>query len=157
MNERFSVRYDAELLPRCLDKVILSWMENSSIDSSVVNCCAHGMKVSIPPLPFPTAIPQRNDTVMVLMPIDQIWFTGMCVYATSEHDGSVSMGIYFYNPKEQNLLHNLLIASLNKPQRTCSFISHEWEELVDRLCASEDPTLQEIGYQEMELLRHTGK
>ena len=77
----------------------------------------------------------------------------MCVYATNEQDGSVSMGIYFYNFSEQNLLHNLLLVSLNEPPQKLSFIKHEWEELVFSMCNSEDPKLQKIGIAEMERLK----
>ena len=33
------------------------------------------------------------------------------------------------------------------------FISHEWEELVDRLSSSQDPRLREIGMLEREFLK----
>jgi len=63
------------------------------------------------------------------------------------------MGIYFYNPSEQNLLHKLLVVSLDDPPRTFSFIKHEWEELVFRMCNSEDPKLLKIGQEEMERIK----
>ena len=152
MNERLSVRYDSELLPGHLRKVTISWEENPPIETNVVNCCALGMRVLIPPLRFPTEIPKKSETIKVQMPIDQMWFTGMCIYATNEFDGSVSMGIYFYNPSEQNYLNNLLSKLLNEPPQSWSFVCHEWEELVTRLCNSEDSKLKEIGYREMEII-----
>jgi len=63
------------------------------------------------------------------------------------------MGIYFYNPSEQNLLHKLLLVSLDKKPQKFSFIKHEWEELVFSMCNSEDPKLQNIGIAEMERLK----
>jgi hypothetical protein len=33
------------------------------------------------------------------------------------------------------------------------FISHEWEELVEKLSSSEDPKLREIGHLEKEFLK----
>jgi len=33
------------------------------------------------------------------------------------------------------------------------FISHEWEELVEKLSSSEDPKLREIGLLEQEFLK----
>ncbi len=35
----------------------------------------------------------------------------------------------------------------------CTFVSHEWEELVEKLAASEDPRQREIGLREHELLK----
>jgi len=155
--ERNSIRHYSELLPKSLSKVTISWGASSSIESDVVNCCSHGIRVLIPALQFPTDIPKQNDTVKILMPIDQIWLTGMCVYSTNDLDGSVSVGIYFYNPSEQNFLSNLLCKSLDIPLQTCSFVCHEWEELVAKLCNSEDPKLKEIGHHEMKLLKHNWK
>jgi len=152
MNKRHSVRYDSELLPKRLNKVSLSLMGNSPIESHVVNYCALGIRISIPPLAFPIDFPKKNETIKVLLPIDNTWLTGMCVYIAKELDGSVSMGIYFYNPCEQNHLYNLFINSLNVPTQTRSFISREWEELVEKLCASEDPGLQKIGLYEMGII-----
>jgi hypothetical protein len=127
-------------------------MGSSSIESHVVNYSALGIRVSIPPLGFPIEFPKKNETIKVLLPTDHAWLTGMCVYSTMEPDGSVSLGIYFYNPSEQNHLYNLFINSLNVPTLTSSFISHEWEELVEKLCASEDPWLQKIGFYEMGII-----
>ena len=152
MNKRHSVRYDSDLLPKRLDKVSVSLMGNSSIESHVVNYCALGIRISIPPAEFPIDCPKKNETIKVLLPIDSLWLTGMCVYAAKEPDGSVSMGIYFYNPSEQNRLYNLLINSLNVPTLTSSFVSREWEELVEKLCASDDPRLQKIGLYEMGII-----
>lgn len=78
----------------------------------------------------------------------------MCVYVTHERDGSASLGIYFYHPDEQNYLNDLLSTALNVPPQACSFVCHEWEEFVDKLCNSEDSGLQEIGYHKRDMLRH---
>jgi hypothetical protein len=72
----------------------------------------------------------------------------MCVYTTKEQNSNLSMGIYFYNPSEQNYLHNILYDSLNEQPRFNSFIPNEWEELVDKLCHSDDPKLKQIGITE---------
>lgn len=152
MCKRHSVRYDSELLPKKLNKVTISLMGNSSIESHVVNFCALGIRISIPPLQFPIDFPKKNDTIKVYLPIVHMWLTGMCVYTAKEPDGSVSMGIYFYNPSDQNHLYNLFINSLNVPTQKHSFMSHEWEEVVEKLCASEDPHLNKIGLYEMGLI-----
>jgi hypothetical protein len=87
-----------------------------------------------------------------------MWFTGMCVFATNDQDGSVSMGIYFYKPEEQNYLEKLLFKSLDAPSCPSGyFVSYEWEERVDRLCHSEDPVLKKIGEEKLRSLRQKRK
>ena len=151
MNYRNAVRYDAKFLPESLTKVAISWVENASVESYVENFCSHGIRVSMPASSIPAAIPEKNDPIRVLIPIDsshQLWFSGMCVYSINEQDSHVSMGIYFYNPNEQNHLHTILYDSLNEQPIAPSFISHEWEELVDKLCCSDDPKLKQRGIAE---------
>jgi hypothetical protein len=157
MRERNAARYAAGMLPNYLKKVTISWGVDCSVESDVVNCCAHGVRVLIPPQSFSMVdMPEKNNVVKVYIPIDHVWITGMCIYVTDELDCSVSMGIYFYHPSEQNYLNNLLSNTLNVPPQADSFVCHEWEELVDKLCNSEDPTLKEIGYKEMEILKAKG-
>ena len=153
MNERHSMRYDSEFLPEGLKKVAVSWDEDTSIETAVINCCAPGIRVIIPPLLLPASIPRKNDIIKVLIPLGPTWLSGMCVYVTNEHDGSVSMGIYFYNPSEQNHLNEILFKSVGISPQTHTFICYEWEELVARLCNSEDPKLKEIGCQEMKCIK----
>jgi hypothetical protein len=117
MNKRNTVRYDIRLLPESLSKVVISWEEDYSIESSVENFCSHGMRVSIPSMSGPLVFPKINDTVQVLIQIDssqQICFSGQCVYTIDEQDSNLSLGIYFYNPNEQNDLHIFLCNSLNE-------------------------------------------
>ena len=154
MNKRNFVRYGSELLPGSLSKATISWEGTAAIGSFVVDYCPQGMSLVIPPLSSPLYIPGEKETVKVLMPINQTWFTGQCVYARNEPDGSVSMGIYFSDPKEQDYLKDLLFTSLNKPRARGSFVSYEWEELVGKLCASEDPDLQKIGNHHRAIIRY---
>lgn len=155
--ERNSIRYCSELLPENLSKVTISWGTDSSLESDVVNCCTHGIRVSIPPLGIMSDIPKKNDTVKVLIPIDDIWITGMCVHVANKPEGTVSMGIYFYHPTEQNYLHNLLSIAINVKPQSDSFVCHEWEELVDKLCNLEDPKLKVMGYHELDILKAKGE
>lgn len=154
MNKRNSVRYDSDLLLGGPSKVSISWEKNSSIESHVMNYCAHGIRVSIPPVLTPDDLPQKNDTVRVFMPIERLWLTGMCVYAEAEPEGSISIGIYFHKPDEQNYLSTFLRNSLNRPGQKSSFVKHEWEERVAKLCGSEDPKLSKIGISEWKMLMH---
>ena len=152
--ERNSIRYCSERLPESLSKVTISWGANFSFESDVVNCCTHGIKVLMPPLVIMSDIPKKNDTVKVLIPIDNTWITGMCVHVANEPEGTVSMGIYFYHPTEQNYLHNLLGVAKSQSD---SFVCHEWEELVDKLCNLEDPELKVLGYHELDILKAKGE
>jgi hypothetical protein len=146
MNNRDFVRYGSELLPGGLSKATISVEGKPVFGSHIINYSARGINIMIPPLPLPPGLPKVNDTVRVLMPIDQTWFTGRCIYSNKEQDGSVSMGVHFCDPKEQDYLKNLLFTALNSPKSSHSFVSYEWEELVAKLCASDDPHLQDIGH-----------
>jgi hypothetical protein len=152
MNKRDSVRYGSELLPGSLSKASIAWEGNASIGSYVVNYCAQGVNVIIPPLLVPYDIPKEKDDLKVRLPIDQKWFAGTCVYARLESDGSVSLGINFTSPEEQNYLKDLLFHCLNTPT-THSFVSYEWEELVGKMCDSDDPRLSQIGQHHREVIR----
>lgn len=44
-------------------------------------------------------------------------------------------------------------AHIRKIRYERPFISHEWEELVERLSSSDDPKLREIGLLEREFLK----
>ena len=145
MNNRNAVRYGAEHLSASMSKVTISWEGIAPVEASVVNCSAHGLKIIVPALQTLSELPSKKNTVMVRMPNDKIWLTGMCVFATKESDESVSMGIYFYNPHEQNYLQDLLYNSLACIPRVSSFVSHEWEEFVEKLCNSDDPQLKQKG------------
>jgi len=46
--------------------------------------------------------------------------------------------------------------SLRYGSESDSFVCHEWEEFVGKLCDSEDPHLKEIGYQELAILKVKG-
>jgi len=134
----------------------ISLMGDCAVDSVVANYCALGMKVIIPSLPVSAEPPKINDSIKVLLPTDaneQAWFTGICVHAAKEADGSVSLGIFFHDPSEQNHLYKLLFSSLNEPLCTPSFVSHEWEELVAKLCNMDDEGIKKIGNREMDIIK----
>jgi hypothetical protein len=153
--ERRSYRYDTtQILPKRLRKVTISWGANSSIESEVINFSALGMKVIFHPIQDQIDFPKKNETVKIKFPIIQVWLTGLCIYCTDEPDGSYSVGIYFCVPAEQNNLSKLLSKRLNIPLHESSFVCHEWEELVEKLCNSEDLKLKNIGFHEKRYLGH---
>jgi len=144
MNQRDHVRYDNSFFPVEMSEVVVSW-GGRSLASKVVNYSAHGMRVSVPPESAPATIPCKKDEVQVRLAVEECCLSAMCVFATPENDGSLSIGLYFYNPDEQNHLQNLLFKRLNARHPVDSFVSYEWEERVGRLCDSEDPCLRKIG------------
>jgi hypothetical protein len=152
MKERHVTRYDTQRLPKSLSNVSISWGTDSSAEANVANFCTHGMRVIIPMLQDPTDFPKKNDTIKVKLSIVNMALTGMCIYVTSEPDDSVAIGIYYFVPIEQNFLNKLLSKNLNVPLQECSFVCHEWEEFVEKLCDSDDPDLRVMGLQEKELL-----
>jgi len=153
MNKRNFVRYGAELLPGSLSRVTISWEGHASIGSYVVDYSPQGMGLIIPATLNSLDIPKGAESVKVLMPVGRTWLNGQCVYARTEPDGSVSLGLHFSDPQERDYLKNLLFTSLKVPAESRSFVSYEWEELVGRLCDSEDPTLHKIGRHHLALIR----
>jgi len=153
MNKRSFVRYGSELLPGILSKATIAWAGTTLNESYVVNYSAHGIHIVIPPLASPFELPAENDVVKVLLPVAETWFTGNCVHVEHEGDGSICLGIHFQDAGEQNHLQTLLFNSLKAPEKTGSFVSYEWEELVGKLCASDDPNLKKIGYQHLAVLK----
>lgn len=156
MDKRLSVRYASELLPKKMTTTTISLTGDCDIESVVANYCALGVKVVIPSFPVSAEPPKINDRIKVLLPADaneQAWFTGICVHTAKEADGSVSLGIFFHEPGDQTHLYKLLFTSLNEPLRTPSFVSHEWEELVAKLCNVDDEDIKKIGNREMDIIK----
>ena len=116
-----------------MSRVIISWEGSSAIGAYVIDYSSHGIRVIIPSFQIPIDIPKEKCTVMALMPIDEIWFTGTCIYATDDSSGFISMGIYFHKLEEQQWLEDLLSKTVNEFQRQCSFVSYEWEESLAKL------------------------
>jgi hypothetical protein len=126
MKERHVTRYDTQRLPKSLSNVTIFWGADSSAEASVANFCAHGMRVIIPKLIVPTYLPKKNDAIKVTLSIVNVLsLNGMCIYVTSEPDGSAAIGIYYYVPIEQNFLTTLLSKNLTVPLQDCSFVCHE--------------------------------
>lgn len=145
MNKRNFVRYNSDLLSPMLSKATLTWNGRASITSNVVNCSAQGINLRLPSLPIQSDIPAQNDEVKVLLPVHQRWFTGRCVHVERDSEGTVSLGIHFTEPSEQEILKTSLFHSLNTVSHAGSFVSYEWEELVAKLCNSDNPKLKKIG------------
>ena len=147
MIERDTVRYHSDFFPGSMSKVTLSWGGSSSVEADVVNYSSHGVRVVIPSW---HDIPRKGDSVR--MRINQIWFKGMCIFAASGQGEALSMGLYFYDPKEQNQLRSLLWQYLKDCSRPFPFVSHEWEEFVYKVCNSDDRKPKEIGHRKKDMV-----
>jgi|GEM_PF-2956694 len=55
--------------------------------------------------------------------------------------------------KPEHINHGSHTARVQAAFHEQPFISHEWEELVEKLTASEDPKLRRIGLLEQEFLK----
>jgi len=91
-------------------------LDGVEIETELGNCSARGVRVIVPAALAPEKVPEANDTILVRMLLATRWFTGVCIYATSEQDGSVCIGIFFPNPYEQNHIQHWLYKAL-KPGR----------------------------------------
>jgi hypothetical protein len=148
MNNRTYVRYGSAQLPDALGKVSVSW-QDTSITLTVVDYSAQGISVVIPPLDDGLQIPAIDDTVKVALPAHNAGFTGTCIHLRTEPDGSTTLGLFFADPKEQQELRTLLFKALNSVTAPCRFVSYQWEELVGKLCNSDDPKLKQLGHQHL--------
>jgi hypothetical protein len=148
MNNRSYVRYGSELLPAVLGRVTVTW-QGTSIASYVSDYSAQGISVIIPPLADGQQVPAIHDTLKVALPAQKNDFTGTCIHVRTEPDGSTSLGLFFTDPKEQQVLRTLLFNTLNSAKEPHRFVSYEWEELVGKLCNSDDPKLKKLGHQHL--------
>lgn len=160
MNQRDYVRYGTEMLPSILSKVFVSWQGTPSIESYVVNYSTCGLNVVIPAISLlhGRKIPKERDEVGVLLPVDRPWFNGKCIHVSKEADGSICLGIHFNDPDEQEFLQTLLFQSILPSNEAHYFVSYEWEELVGKLCDSDDPKLKRLGHHHLARLKaHQGE
>ena len=92
--------------------VTIQWESGSQIEAELGNCSAQGVRAIIQSELVPETIPQPNDTILAKMLHTRVWLTGRCIYASGEEDGSLSIGIFFPNPYEQNHIQHLLYEAL---------------------------------------------
>ena len=165
MDKRITARFNSSLLPKGLTKAYLVSKTGTLIESSIVNISACGMKTDIQLSRYHLTIPQKNETVKVALSSELIGLSGLCVYSDVASDDSMSIGIYFYYPNEQNKLYKMLKEIPVPFDSDCDpeskgmeninmkrFIKHEWEERVKLLCDSEDPRIRSLGLQELEVI-----
>jgi len=167
MKTRHGIRYSTTVLPTELTTATLIQPDLPSIEAAVVNISSLGIKLKIE-VTAGWTLPKRNDIVTIRLTEDMIDFSGMCVWSASPEPSVFELALYFFKPHEQNYLHNLL-STLKLPLNYATpyeesflsgmpvseFVSHEWEELLDKLVHCENPVLREIGIREMNNLKGT--
>jgi hypothetical protein len=126
----------------------VSW-QNTTITSNVVDYSAQGISVIIPPLDDGLQIPAIDDAIKVALPAHNTDFTGTCIHLRTEPDGSTTLGLFFADPEQQQELRTLLFKALNSVTAPYRFVSYQWEELVGKLCNSDDPKLKQLGHQHL--------
>ena len=166
MEKRHAVRYVAARLPAEMTTAVLVLSDATTIESTVDNISSLGIKVKVAVADAGPAIPGRNDIVIVRLTSEQIEFSGLCVWSATPEPSMFDLCFYFYHPHEQNCLYKLLNSGVSPQQSDQElngvfksgitvkrFVSHEWEELVDIMCHSENPELRIIGARERESIK----
>ena len=112
MERRLSARYSLDQLPGTNPTVLLVLPDKLEIESQLVDISAQGMKLSIPPTPYPLAIPRKAETVEVIFQASRLRLTCRCIYSAYNPDGSMLMGLHVFDPHQQDLLRALLDESI---------------------------------------------
>ena len=158
MKDRSSLRYDASVVPVKMTSVIIELPDKHFVETELINICSHGIRVKIPQTAVMHTVPGKNDILKAVFNFCEMVFTGMCVYSDTTEDESVVIGIYFIVPSEQNMLHNILQKIVQSDESVLGvetigiaqpFVKHEWEELIDMMCHSENPMIREKGLHEL--------
>jgi len=108
MAKRKLARHDAVLLLKDLTVVSVILPDKTEIESSVVDISSQGLKVSIPSSSFSFSIPRHDETVEVVFQVIRLRFTCRCIYSMYNQDGTVLLGLYVFDSKEQVKLRELI-------------------------------------------------
>ncbi|WP_168205839.1 PilZ domain-containing protein [Geobacter sp. FeAm09] len=108
MESRLVPRHSSDLLPDSLSTVLLVLPDRFEIETQLVDISSQGMKLSIPPTAVPLAIPRKAETVEVVFRASGLRVTCRCIYSSYNPDGSISMGMYVFDPGQQDRLRTLL-------------------------------------------------
>jgi hypothetical protein len=108
METRLLTRYSPEQVPKIIPTVLLVLPDKQEIESQLVDISSQGLKLSIPPTPFPLAIPRKAETAEVVLHASRLRLTCRCIYSAYNPDGSIFMGLHVIDPHQRGLLHNLL-------------------------------------------------
>lgn len=108
MEIRLVPRHSSDQLPDSLSTVLLVLPDGFEIEAELADISSQGMKLSIPPTPVPLAIPRKTETVEVVFRASRLRVTCRCIYSSYNPDGSISLGMYVFDPQQQDQLRALL-------------------------------------------------
>ena len=108
MERRLSTRYNSDQLPETISTVLLVLPDRLESESQLVDISVQGLKLSIPPTPYPLAIPRKAETAEVVFLASRLRLTCRCIYSAYNPDGSMLMGLHVFEPHQQDLLRGLL-------------------------------------------------
>lgn len=161
MRIRHTDRLATTMLPVDLVTAVIVSGEAIPVESTVENLSSLGVRVKVVAAEA-SAMPIRNDIVTIRLP-ERMDLSAQCVWSAPTEPGNFDLAFYFYKPHEQNALHKLLSAMGLPPHSDWEFdeyfqngapqqrfIPHEWEEVVDMMCHSDNPELRAVGLREME-------
>jgi len=108
MENRHEIRHDGGLLNVNLSRVTLIMPDKLELAASVVDISSHGMKVSIPTSGVFVSIPGKNETVEVKFKAIGLQVSCRCIYVLCETKESMFMGLYVFDPDQQNRFNELV-------------------------------------------------
>jgi hypothetical protein len=108
MENRLVPRHSSGQLPDSLSTVLLVLPDGLEIASQLVDISRQGMKLSIPPTLVPLTIPRKTETIEVVFSASHLRVTCRCIYSSYNPDGSISMGMYVFDPHQQDQMCALL-------------------------------------------------
>ncbi|KAB0665008.1 hypothetical protein F6V25_10275 [Oryzomonas japonica] len=108
METRLVPRHRSDQLPDSLSTVLLVLPDRFEITSQLMDISCQGMKLAIPPTPVPLTIPRKTETVEVVFHASRLRVSCRCIYSSYNPDGSISMGMYVFDPHQQDQLRTLL-------------------------------------------------
>ncbi len=108
MENRFFTRHSLDQIPGTITTVLLVLPGKLEIESQLVDISSQGLKLSIPPTPFPLPIPRNTETADVVFQASRLRLTCRCIYSAYNPDGSVLVGMHVFDPHHQGLLRRLL-------------------------------------------------
>lgn len=108
MEIRLFNRHSLDQLPGIARTVLLVLPDKLEIESQLVDISSQGLKLSIPPTPFPLTIPRKAETAEVVFQNPRLRLTCRCIYSAYNPDGSMFMGMHVFDPHQQGLLRAFL-------------------------------------------------
>lgn len=145
MDRREHVRYSIGLLPEALNTVVFCWKDEADFEVNLVDYSKKGLKVSVRSSQNQIDLPSQGEKIRVRAPSDQRWISGKCVHVRSDSNGTISIGVFIEDEKDQELLEEQFLKVLDENREPIEFINRRWEETVGKLCDSSSTAVREMG------------